>query len=81
MGCLAGVDDLLDHDMSNSVLIKVVKVLLCGSADLWDRGVDGGPFGYSLCDGAEGRVDLNVRGADGFNRNVEGIHACELQSR
>lgn len=33
-GCLAGVDDLLDYDMSNSVPIEVVKMLLYGSADL-----------------------------------------------
>jgi hypothetical protein len=32
--------------MSNSALVKVVEVLWCGSADLWDRGVDGGPFVY-----------------------------------
>jgi hypothetical protein len=65
--------------MSNRVPLKVIEVLLCGSADLWDWGVDGGPFVYSPCDGAEGRVDLNVRGADGFDRNVEGIHACRMQ--
>lgn len=70
---------MLNHDMSDSVPLKVVEVFWCGSADVWDRGVDGGPVVYSPCDGAEGRVDLNVGRADGFNRNVEGIHRCEMQ--
>lgn len=80
-GCLVGVDDLLDHDMSNSVLLKVFEVGLCRSADLWDWGVNGGRFAVCPFDGAEGRVDLNVGGADGFNGNVEGIHAYKFQSR
>lgn len=63
--CLAGVDDLPDHDVSDIVGLKAVEVRLCGSADLWDWHVEGVPVAYSTCDGSERRVDLNVGGRTG----------------
>jgi len=76
--CLAGVDGLLDHDMTDSVPLKVVEVHLCDSADMWDGHVEGVLVAYSPCDGSERRVNLNVPGATGFNGNFHVIHACKM---
>ena len=49
--CRGWVDDLLDHDVSNGILVRAPEALFGRSHDLWDWGIDSGLVGYSPDDG------------------------------
>jgi hypothetical protein len=42
---------LLDHDVSNGILVRAPEALFGRSHDLWDWGIDSGLVGYSPDDG------------------------------